>query len=86
MLEAKGPGYAWALTPNGWLRNYNGGPDMQRQMEEQSAVAGAAGRLVEWHVAEKPVADYLRLFAVNKGLTNVVVVWEPYIRIPKQKS
>lgn len=75
MLEAKGPGYLWALSPDGWRPGYNGGPDAEAQMIRQSN--SAAGRIVEWHVAESPVADYFRDYASRKELSNIVVIHTP---------
>lgn len=37
----------------------------------------AAGKAVEWHFAEKPVADFFRNFAREDGLTNIVVKFTP---------
>lgn len=75
MLEAKGPGYVWALGPDGWRPGYSGGPNAEAQMIQQSEAA--ANRLVEWHIAEPSVAEYFRQFAQSKGLTNVVVIYTP---------
>lgn len=75
MLEAKGPGYAWALTPDGWRANYDGGSDAEDQMFRQSAAAEE--RIVEWHVAEPAVADYFRKFTLENGLNNIVVIYTP---------
>ena len=48
---------------------------IQHQMEEQSKAA--RGRMVEWHFAEKPVADYFRDFAQQGLFSNVIVLYTP---------
>jgi hypothetical protein len=75
MLEAKGPGYGWALGPDGWRPGYEGGPEAEDQIINQSEAA--AGRIVEWHVAEPSVAAYFSQFAASHGLNNVVVIFDP---------
>lgn len=77
MLEAKGPGYAWAMRgPDQWMDNYDGLPDIMKQAAAQSEAA--AGRAIEWHFAEQPVADYFRdAFAKNKW-NNITVIYTPY--------
>jgi hypothetical protein len=84
MLEAKGKGYAWALTENGWLSGYRGGPRMEAQMADQSAKAWAVGKRVEWHFAEKSVADYFKIYA--KRFPNVDVEWEAPLRKPANRK
>ena len=84
MLEAKGEGYAWAMTPNGWRRGYKGGPKMEAQMADQSAKAWVAGKRVEWHFAEKSVADYFKVYAQRFG--NVDVVDDPPLRKPANQK
>jgi hypothetical protein len=76
MLEAKGDGYAWALQEDGeFFPNFKGKQKLVDQMQSQSLAA--RGRLVEWHVAERPVADYLAKLACNLGLSNIVVIHDP---------
>lgn len=84
MLEAKGKGYAWALTPNGWRRGFKGGPNLERQMAVQSEKALAVGKNVEWHVAEESVANYLKVYA--RRFPNVAVVWDPPLRTPANRK
>ncbi len=84
MLEAKGKGYAWALTPDGWLPGYKGGPNMERQMAVQSEQALAVGKKVEWHVAEESVAKYLKVY--SQKFTNVEVIWDPPLRKPANRK
>ena len=70
MLEAKGPGYAWAMTgPDAWMNNYTGVEGIMDQAGQQSTAA--AGRAIEWHFAEGPVADYFREAFASKGWSNI---------------
>jgi hypothetical protein len=79
MLEAKGPGYAWAMTgPDRWMTNYTGLGDILNQAAKQSAAAG--DRPIEWHFAEQPVADYFREVFQGKGWSNITVFYTPYFR------
>jgi hypothetical protein len=48
---------------------------IEEQMKRQSKVA--ASRLVEWHFAERPVADYFRDFVENEHLLNILVLYTP---------
>jgi hypothetical protein len=49
--------------------------DIVNQMGEQSIAAGP--RIVEWHVAEKPFADWLEFYAKTQGYENIRVYWTP---------
>lgn len=74
LLEAKGPGYAWALDDNGqFFDGYRGEEKLVQQMANQSEAAG--DRIVEWHAAEPAFAAYLRNLATK--YPNIVVIWEP---------
>jgi hypothetical protein len=76
MLEAKGPGYADKMDgPNDWQEWYTGAKDIGDQMKRQATAA--TGRMVEWHFAEKPVADFFRKFTEKNKLTNIVVIFTP---------
>jgi hypothetical protein len=76
MLEAKGPGYAEHLE-GGYPAVWKGFEDkINRQVELQSRSAAASGRNVEWHFAEKEVADYFRPIWANK-YPNVIVIYTP---------
>jgi restriction endonuclease fold toxin 5 of polymorphic toxin system len=78
MLEAKGPGFADKMTaPDDWPEWFTGDEAMAEQMRRQSGAA--AGRMVEWHFAEQPVADYFRVFAEQNRLSNIVVLYTPAI-------
>jgi len=46
------------------------------QAAQQSKAA--AGRTIEWHFAEGPVADYFREAFAKKGWSNITVIYTPY--------
>jgi hypothetical protein len=77
LLEAKGLGYAWALRgSDGWMDKYQGVAGIMDQAKKQSKAA--AGRAIEWHFAEQPVADYFRRAFAEEGLSNITVIYTPY--------
>jgi hypothetical protein len=80
MLEAKGEGYEWALEGNDFALWYDGKERLLEQMKTQSETA--RGRIVEWHVAERLVADVLHRYAKSLGYPNVVVVHTPAVASP----
>jgi hypothetical protein len=45
------------------------------EMRRQSVAAGV--RMVDWHVAEKPFADWLDFYAKTQGYGNIRVYWTP---------
>jgi hypothetical protein len=68
MLEGKGPQYEKHMDDSDeWKKYFRGDSKIKRQMERQSQAA--VGRSVEWHFAEKRVADYYRKWAHDKALT-----------------
>ena len=78
MIEAKSTGYAEKLED--WLENGRAVPwkfmeeEMLGQAERQLEAAG--GRPIEWHFAEKEVADYIReLFARERP--GITVIYTP---------
>ena len=77
LLEAKAEGFAWALRGDDWPSWYEGRARLLDQLERQSRAAG--DRIVEWHVAEKPVADVLRRLASELNYTNIHVLHTPAI-------
>lgn len=78
MLEAKGPGFEFAMDENGdWKQWYNGKTRLDEQIADQSRAAGE--RLVEWHVAEPRVAQYIEKVAQTNGYTNVFVFHTPAV-------
>jgi len=76
MQEAKGPGYEGLMKKGEFEAWVVGARKIQIQLRSQSAAAGS--RIVEWSVAEKAVAEWIRAQAFSMGLTNIRVVHEPY--------
>jgi hypothetical protein len=77
LLEAKGPRYAKFIpdaVENGrWFTGFRG---MVKQAQRQQAVAG--GYPIQWHFAERSVADFVRsLFARNGLADDVSVIFTP---------
>jgi hypothetical protein len=78
MLEAKGPGFEWAMTSStSWEECYRGTSKIMKQVHDQRDAA--PNRRIEWHFAEKSVADYFRARFADEGLTNVTVFYTPAI-------
>ncbi len=76
LLEAKGQGFAKHMSgPDEWEPYFRGRDKQEKQIEDQSRAAG--DRIVEWHVAEKPFADYLHDYAKRHNLDNVIVIYTP---------
>lgn len=76
MLEAKGPGYEFAMTPSGeWEDWYEGIDKMKADLPRYSAAA--VNRLVEYHFAESRVATYVSNYVKSTGLANVRVFYTP---------
>ena len=74
MLEAKGPGLAWPLEfmPDEWLRtNWKAYLDFMDQAGRQSRAA--PDRIIEWHFADKSVADFFGAAFRDAGYANIVV-------------
>jgi hypothetical protein len=76
MLEAKGPNYASKLRQNSAFVWPNIEADMNAQVKRQSDAANASGRMVEWHFAEKEVANYFRSDWERK-YKNLKVIYTP---------
>jgi hypothetical protein len=76
MLEAKGPGYATFLDGRGgWKEWFSRLQAIQIQIGDQSRAARP--RRVEWHFAEKPVADYFREYVREEKIENVIMFYTP---------
>ena len=81
MLEAKAllaqflnkDGTDWAPWWTGWTKE-NGLLD---KAKEQNAAAALSGRIVEYHFAEKPVADLVERLFREEGLSNIKIFWTP---------
>lgn len=72
------PDESWPW-PDWFTEDRNGKPsgmtDIVNQMRKQSVAAGV--RIVEWHVAEKPFADWLEFYRKSQGYENIHVYWTP---------
>jgi hypothetical protein len=75
LIEAKGEGYANKMSgPDNWLRWFTGIDDLEAQMDSHSK--NARGRIVEYHFAEKQVADWAREYAAGR-YQNIIVFHTP---------
>jgi hypothetical protein len=75
LLEAKGGAYGrFMADPNTWHEWFGKLRDMERQMYDHSRFS--AGRIVEYHFAEKRPADYFRAHAAER-YPNVIVYYSP---------
>lgn len=81
MLEAKGPNYSWMFTVRPDSKVWaNVRAEFLDQAKRQIEAAGP--RAIEWHFAEKQMADYARpLLQTRYG--NVTVLYTPYVRWPQ---
>jgi hypothetical protein len=76
MLEAKGPGYEFAMTDKGgWEDWYEGIDKLKADLSRYSAAAG--NRTVEYHFAEARVATYVSNYVESLGISNVHVFIRP---------
>ncbi|WP_244238557.1 Tox-REase-5 domain-containing protein [Corallococcus terminator] len=76
LLEAKGPGYEHfleqAVEQGGWFEGFS---DMVRQARRQQRVAH--GFPIEWHFAERRVADHVRALFKRNGLGRISIHHTP---------
>lgn len=75
LLETKGPGYAKFLK-NGSFRSWFRGADGMLQQAERQFNA-ALGTPIEWHFAEREVADAVRAMLRESELGDIKVVFTP---------
>ncbi len=77
MIEAKGPGYLSMLEKRSdmpWRGVQN---KFLKQANDQ--IGAAAGRPIEWYIAEKPVADYVSLLFALRDIPITV----RYMPVPR---
>ena len=76
LLDAKGPGYATFVRPNGefypWFRGAQGLVD---EAERQTLAAG--GQEIEWHVAEQKAATAMQELLAVHGYGQINVIYTP---------
>lgn len=78
MIEAKGPGFQWAMTDrDNWREFYEGVGKILEQARNQQIAAGTRG--IEWYFAEKPVADYFRSAFRSRGY-KIEIFYVPPVR------
>ncbi len=78
ILEAKANYYRF-LAPDGQWKTFfrKGAERLSKQLLRQSDAAALAGRQVEWHVLQKPVADKIRDMVAFLKITNIKVIFDP---------
>ncbi len=79
LIEAKGKGYLDLLHEGGFLWSRLLGR-MFKQSERPDARIPAQGRPIEWHFAEKEVADYIRPIFAQRYPGIVVIYTAPATR------
>lgn len=78
LLEAKGPGYAKFVKGGEFREWFRGDEVLLKQAEHQEAAARAAGNIrIEWHVAERELADVLRKAFGDRELRLITIVYTP---------
>lgn len=75
LLEAKGPGYAWAIRGGQFRPWYEGAKGLVSQAMRQVQAAG--GTRIRWHVAEKPAAEAIRNLFKTHGIKGIKVIHTP---------
>jgi hypothetical protein len=81
LVEAKGPGYAQFVTDEGtWKGFFKGRDALVEQATRQ--VTAAAGRPVEWHVAEEAAAEAMARVLEKDPVTVVVKVVHRPAEVP----
>jgi hypothetical protein len=80
LLEAKGPNYANKFTdnldPKYWFEP-TGAKRLLEQADRQSQKVRGMGIPIEWHVAEKTVADALRKLLRDNLIQGIKVIHTP---------
>jgi hypothetical protein len=78
LLDAKGPGYEWAVRNGQFIRRYNGAQSLLEQAQRQLRAAG--GTPIRWEVAEARTAEAIRNMFRRNGITGIDVVHTPAVR------
>jgi hypothetical protein len=74
-IEAKGPGYAWAVKDGQFIPNYKGAQNLVDQAERQLRVA--QGTPIEWDIAEPQTADAIKALFRRSGIRGITVRYVP---------
>ncbi|WP_306799602.1 Tox-REase-5 domain-containing protein [Corallococcus sp. AS-1-6] len=75
LLETKGPGYSRFLKDGSFRTWFRGADGMLEQAKRQ--FKAAKGTPIQWHFAEREVADAVRDLFRNEGLGTIKVVFTP---------
>jgi hypothetical protein len=75
LLEVKGPGYRQLLERMGGRRWFQGVDEMLEQARRQ--IDAANDTPIQWHFAEREVADFMRELFQKRNLGRIKVVHTP---------
>ena len=75
LLEAKGH-YSWALKNGKWADWFHEGMD-QILNQARNQINAARGLTIEWHCAERDVAEAMRKLLSEKGFSSIRVIYTP---------
>jgi len=75
LLEAKSPGFEWAVENDEFISNFDGAHEFVDQALRQ--IAAARGIPIIWHVAEPEAARAIKLLYKDNHITQIRVVWTP---------
>jgi hypothetical protein len=77
LLDAKGPGYEWAVKNGQFIRKYKGAESLLDQAQRQ--VRAANGTPIRWEVAEAKTVEAIRNMFRKNGITGIDVVHTPAV-------
>jgi len=77
LLDAKGPGYEWAVKNGEFIRKYKGAQSLLDQARRQVAAAG--GTPIRWEIAEAKTAQAIKNMFRKNGITGIDVVHTPAV-------
>jgi RHS repeat-associated protein len=75
LLEAKGPGYAWAVENGKFINGYKGAAELVDQANRQ--IAASRGAPITWHVAENKTTTAIKNLFKKNNITQINVVHTP---------
>jgi len=79
LIDAKGPGYAWAVENGAFREGYNGAAELLTRAGNQLRAAGE-GATIQWHFAEEAAANATRRLFEEQGITGIEIVVTPIAR------
>jgi hypothetical protein len=77
LLEAKGPGYSWAIRNGRFRDGFRGATEMLDEVRRQ--LVAARGITIKWHIAEADVADAIKRLFLEHGIDIDVIFTPPTI-------